>query len=249
MWLLIAHALSLEVGDVPAKTGIDAASGVRHVLNDRMPKKPVESTRERILRAAEGIYAASGFHGMSLRDVTLLAGVNLAAVNYHFGSKDKLIFALADRRLTPINSERLERLDKLRKKHGREPIPVRELVGALIDPMFKALRQGKNTRAITVRLVAQMMIDDPRRFSQIHKTFYKPVLDCYHTELQRTIPQLQSHQVNARFFCAFATVLGIRLMHESMDWFLKIRSEDRQFDILEDEMHAFMLGALTAPAQ
>lgn len=212
-----------------------------------MPKKSPESTRERILCAAERIYAASGFHGMSLRDVTLLAGVNLAAVNYHFGSKDKLIFALADRRLTPINSERLERLDKLRKKHGREPIPVRELVGALIDPMFKALRQGKNTRAITVRLVAQMMIDDPRRFAQIHKTFYKPVLDCYHTELQRTIPQLQSHQVNARFFCAFATVLGIRLMHESMDWFLKIRSEERQFDILEDEMHAFMLGALTGP--
>ena len=50
-----------------------------------MPKKSPESTRERILRAAERIYAASGFHGMSLRDVTLLAGVNLAAVNYHFG--------------------------------------------------------------------------------------------------------------------------------------------------------------------
>ncbi len=211
-----------------------------------MPKKSAESTRERILRAAERIYAASGFHGMSLRDVTLLAGVNLAAVNYHFGSKDKLIFALADRRLTPINSERLERLAKLRQKHAHEPIPVRELVGALIDPMFKALRQGKNNRAIMVRLVAQMMIDDPKRFSQIHKTFYKPVLDCYHDELQRTIPRLTSHQVNARFFCAFATVLGIRLMHESMDWFLKIRSEDKQFELLEEEMHTFFYGALTA---
>jgi AcrR family transcriptional regulator len=213
-----------------------------------MPKKSAETTRERILRAAERIYAASGFHGMSLRDVTLLAGVNLAAVNYHFGSKDKLIFALADRRLTPINTERLERLAKLRERHRPEPIPVGELVGALIDPMFKALRQGRNTRAITVRLVAQMMIDDPQRFAQIHKTFYKPVLDCYHGELQRTIPRLTSHQVNARFFCAFATVLGIRLMHESMDWFLKIRAEDRQFDILEREMHAFLHGAFTAPA-
>ncbi len=211
-----------------------------------MPKKSAENTRERILRAAERIYAASGFHGMSLRDVTLLAGVNLAAVNYHFGSKDKLIYALADRRLTPINSERLERLAKLRAKHAHEPIPVRELVCALIDPMLKALRQGKNNRAIMVRLVAQMMIDDPKRFAQIHKTFYKPVLDCYHDELQRTIPQLTSHQVNARFFCAFATVLGIRLMHESMEWFLKIRSEDRQFDILEEEMHTFLFGAFTA---
>lgn len=214
-----------------------------------MPRKASETTRERILTAAERIYAASGFHGMSLRDVTLLAGVNLAAVNYHFGSKDKLILALADRRLTPINNERLERLAKLREKHGFEAIPVRELVGALVDPMFEALRQGKNNRAIMVRLVAQMMIDDPRRFSHVHKTFYKPVLDRYHDELQRTIPHLTSHQVNARFFCAFATVLGIRLMHESMDWFLKIRSEDRQFQVLEQEMHAFLCGAFTADLQ
>lgn len=211
-----------------------------------MPKKPAETTRERILRAAERIYAASGFHGMSLRDVTLLAGVNLAAVNYHFGSKDKLIHALADRRLTPINVERLACLGKLREKHGRQPIPVRELVGALVDPMFKALRQGRNNRAIMVRLVAQMLIDDPRRFSQLHRVFYKDILDTYHEELQRTLPALSAHQVYARFYCAFCTVLGLRLMHESMEWFLRVRAEDRQFTILEAEMHAFLCGAFTA---
>ncbi len=208
-----------------------------------MPKKSAESTRERILRAAERIYAASGFHGMSLRDVTLLAGVNLAAVNYHFGSKDKLIHALADRRLTPINSERLERLARLRDKHGADAIPLKDLVAALVDPMFKALRQGPDNRAIMVRLVAQMMIDDPKRFSHIHRVFYKDVLDRYHEELQKTIPQLTSHQISARFFCAFCTVLGLRLMHDSMEWFLRVRPENRQFDLLEAEMHSFLLGA------
>lgn len=205
-----------------------------------------DSTRERILRAAERIYAASGFHGMSLRDVTVLAGANLASVNYHFGSKDKLIIALADRRLTPINNERLERLAKLRTKHGAKAIPVSELVAALVDPMFKALRQGRTNRAIMVRLVAQMLIDDPRRFAHVHRTFYKPVLDCYHLELKRSVPGLTSHQVCARFFCAFSTVLGMRLMHESMDWFLKVRSEKRQLEILENELRIFLIGAFTA---
>lgn len=214
-----------------------------------MPKKPAETTRERILRAAERIYAASGFHGMSLRDVTLLAGVNLAAVNYHFGSKDKLIHALADRRLTPINTERLHCLVKLREKHGRQPIPVSALVSALVDPMFKALRQGRNNRAIMVRLVAQMLIDDPRRFSQIHRVFYKDVLDKYHEELQRSLPHLTAHQVYARFYAAFCTVLGLRLMHESMEWFLRVRAETRQLDVLEQEMHAFLGGAFAAPAK
>jgi AcrR family transcriptional regulator len=211
-----------------------------------MPKKSAESTRERILRAAERIYAASGFHGMSLRDVTLLAGVNLAAVNYHFGSKDKLILALADRRLTPINAERIERLEKLRARHGDDPVPVEELVHALVDPMFKALRQGRNNRAIMVRLVAQMMIDDPRRFSQMHRVFYKTILDLYHDELRRTLPHLEAQQIHARFYIAFCSVLGLRLMHESMEWFLRIRSEEKQFDVLEQEMHAFLIGAFRA---
>lgn len=211
-----------------------------------MPKKaPSDSTRERILKAAERIYAASGFHGMSLREVTLLAGVNLAAVNYHFGSKDKLIHAMADRRLTPINTERLERLQKLRHHHGKDPIPVSDLVAGLVDPMFKALRQSKGNRAIMVRLVAQMLIDDPHRFSHIHKVFYQNVIDVYHDELQRTFPGLSTHQVYARFFCAFATVLGLRLMHDSMDWFLRVRSESRQFDLLEEEMTAFLIGGLS----
>lgn len=211
-----------------------------------MPKKSSESTRERILRAAERIYAASGFHGMSLRDVTLLAGVNLAAVNYHFGSKDKLIHALADRRLSPVNEHRLEQLERLSQKHGNEPIPLVDLISALIEPMFKALRQGKNNRAIMVRLVAQMMIDDPRRFSHLHRVFYKDVVDRFHNEMQRTLPHLNSHQISARFFCAFCTVLGLRLMHESMDWFLRTRAEERQFELLEREMRAFMLGAFAA---
>jgi AcrR family transcriptional regulator len=214
-----------------------------------MATKSPESTRERILRAAERIYAASGFHGMSLRDVTVLAGVNLAAVNYHFGSKDKLIFALADRRVTPINLERIERLQKLKEKHGSDPIPLRELVAGLVDPIFKGLRQNRNNRAIMVRLVAQMMIDDPRRFSQIHRVFYKDVLELYHEELQRTLPHLTPHQVHARFFCAFSMVLGIRLLHESMEWFLRIRAEDRQFDLLEQEMHAVLLGAFSAAGE
>lgn len=187
---------------------------------------------------------------MSLRDVTLLAGVNLAAVNYHFGSKDKLILAMADRRIAPINTERMERLSKLRARHGKTPIPLDDLVSALIEPIFRGLRQGgKNNRAIVVRLVAQMMIDDPRRFSQIHRIFYKDVLDCYHEELQRTLPHLAAHQINARFFCAFATVLGLRLMHHSMEWFLKIRAEKRQFDVLEAEMHTFLIGAFTAGSE
>ena len=51
-------------------------------------------TRERILDAAEELFAEHGFEGVSLREITRLAGANVAAVNYHFGSKDRLIDAM-----------------------------------------------------------------------------------------------------------------------------------------------------------
>lgn len=171
-------------------------------------KKSLESTRERILQAAERIYAASGFHGMSLRDVTILAGVNLAAVNYHFGSKDKLIYALADRRLTPVNNERLAHLEKLRKKYGSDPIPAAELVTAIVSPVLHALRQGKSSRAIMVRLAGQLMTDEPHRFIHLHRLFYKEAFEQFVSEFEkayRISPRIKS---TPDFFALSAPFLG-----------------------------------------
>lgn len=218
------------------------------IFKNRVSKKSVESTRERILKAAERIYAASGFHGMSLRDVTLLANVNLAAVNYHFGSKDKLIHALADRRLTPLNAERMAHLEKLREKYGGNPIPIKDLVASLVTPVLKALRQARSTRAVMVRLAGQMMTDEPQRFAHLHRVFYKDIFEQFVSEFVRSLPHLNQHQIYTRFFCAFCTVLGLRLMHESMELFLHVRTESRQIELLDAEMTAFMLGAFTADA-
>ena len=64
------------------------------------------STKERILGAAEVLFAQRGFDGASLRQLTAAAGVNLAAVNYHFGSKDRLVEEVFRRRLDELNSRR-----------------------------------------------------------------------------------------------------------------------------------------------
>src|SRR5205085_2358496 len=64
--------------------------------------KPQHETRTRILDAAEELFMQHGFEGTSMRLLTAKAGVNLAAVNYHFGSKDALIEAVFHRRLDPM---------------------------------------------------------------------------------------------------------------------------------------------------
>src|SRR6195256_6809772 len=75
--------------------------------------KPQHETRTRILDSAEELFMRHGFEGASMRLLTSSAGVNLAAVNYHFGSKDALIEALFRRRLDPMNAARIAELERL----------------------------------------------------------------------------------------------------------------------------------------
>src|SRR5437588_11292962 len=96
-----------------------------------MPSRPVRKalaaeatsadTKTRIHAAAERLFVEHGFEATSLRQLTPAAGVNLAAVNYHFGSKEELFQAVLTRRLDPMNQERIERLEKLEREAGERP--------------------------------------------------------------------------------------------------------------------------------
>src|SRR5690606_36644825 len=81
------------------------------------------STREAILDSAEALFARQGHDGTSMRQITSEAGVNLAAVNYHFGSKEALVQAVLKRRLAVLNHERLRLLDEREARAGGQPRP------------------------------------------------------------------------------------------------------------------------------
>src|SRR5262252_5809342 len=85
----------------------------------KLEREAPVATKDRILDAAEALFMEHGFEATSLRSITAAAGVNLAAVNYHFGSKEELFQAVLTRRLDPMNQERIELLEALE----REPKP------------------------------------------------------------------------------------------------------------------------------
>ena len=80
-------------------------------------------TKNRILAAAEALFMEHGFEATSLRAITTAAGVNLAAVNYHFGSKEELFQSVLSRRLDPMNQERVDLLTRL--EHEAVPETLR----------------------------------------------------------------------------------------------------------------------------
>jgi len=98
------------------------------------------TTKDRILDAAERLFARDGVEPTSLRAITAEAGVNLAAVNYHFQSKEALMHAVIARRIDPINEKRMALLDAIEAEAGDGPLPLDKVLDALIGPVFEMLR-------------------------------------------------------------------------------------------------------------
>jgi AcrR family transcriptional regulator len=92
-----------------------------------------EATRDRVFLAAERLFALNGFQAVSVRDITAEAGVNLAAVNYHFGSKDGLLFEIFRHRSTELNRMRARLLHEATDRAGGTP-SVRAILEAFLTP-------------------------------------------------------------------------------------------------------------------
>lgn len=146
-------------------------------------------TKQRILDAAEELFARNGYHGTSLRTITGLAGVNLAAVSYHFGSKEALIEAVFERRLTPLNSLRTERLEEVRRLAEKEDtIPdVRQALLAFLEPTMEFREAGDGFRNFIV-LVGRVLAEPDETVRMMFVEQIRPVFMFLFDTLCRALP-------------------------------------------------------------
>jgi len=109
------------------------------------------ATKASVFNAAERLFALHGFQNVSVRDITAEAGVNLASVNYHFGSKDALLFEIFRRRTSELNRERARMLHEAGARHNGKP-PVREILEAYFAPPLRWAGPD-NDRRISVQFI------------------------------------------------------------------------------------------------
>ena len=109
------------------------------------------ATKNLVFAAAERLFAVHGFQKVSVRDITAEAGVNLASVNYHFGSKDALLFEIFRRRTAELNRTRARMLHEATDAHDGQP-PVRAILEALIAPPARWL-DPKGDRLISLQFI------------------------------------------------------------------------------------------------
>jgi len=150
-------------------------------------------TRTRILDAAEHLFAERGFRGTSVRAITGLAGANLAAVGYHFGSKAELLAAVIRRVTVPIIAAQGAGLDRLLTRTP-DP-PVAELVAAFAGPLFDKMPAGAEGGARTSRLILTIFGDPAEEMRNWPGPAEDTVRDRYLAAFGRALPSLSPQEL------------------------------------------------------
>jgi AcrR family transcriptional regulator len=152
------------------------------------------TTKEKLLDAAEKLFARKGYHGTSLRTITRAAGVDLALVNYHFGGKLPLFEAVLERRGAMLNEERLRRLAEVRRAAAPAPASTEAVVGAFFDPILDFLEHADRGWHSYFSLLAEVNNSPEWGKRMMGKTFNATVKQFIQA-LMQSLPQAAPEDV------------------------------------------------------
>jgi AcrR family transcriptional regulator len=153
-------------------------------------------TKTSLLDAAERLFAEFGIAGASMRAITRAAGVNLAAVHYHFGSKEGLVRAVFARRLEPLNRDRVERLAALAAT-GRDH-DVTGIVEAFVAPPLRMIGREPGGRAFA-QLLARSVLEPGAGSRELVLEQFEGVIDRFSSALEQALPHLSREEILWRF--------------------------------------------------
>jgi AcrR family transcriptional regulator len=183
-----------------------------------------DQTRSAILSAAERLYAERGFSDVTLRDIVAEANVNLAAVNYHFGSKDELIAELFVTRSIATNRERLRELRAAEEKGGGRA-DIRDILRALVGPPLRGCLGPQNERSTIARFMIRASIESVPPIRRI-KTKEIDHLRKFAAAMKRALPERS--EVELFWGLHFALAMAHHTIRESERL---IRLSDGQCDL------------------
>ena len=156
-------------------------------------------TKKCILDAAEKLFARQGFYATSLRMLTREAGVNLAAVNYHFGTKEELLKAVIERRILPLNRIRLARMGAIKQEAdaaGCAP-ETRDVLLAFFEPTFEFRKSGRGAQDF-ISLIGRALSDPRDTVRNLFLTLVEPVFKLLFELLCESLPSLPENVVYLR---------------------------------------------------
>jgi AcrR family transcriptional regulator len=148
------------------------------------------STRVALLDAAERLFSQSGVEGTSVREIIKAAGVNLGAINYHFGTKDRLALEVFARRIEPVNRERVARLDELEAAAGAAALKLEQILDAFIRPVLESEGQDLKSCEDLMRLISRSFQEPNLEVKRFVEEQFAEVVRRFDSAILRVLPGL-----------------------------------------------------------
>ena len=197
-------------------------------------------TRERLLDAAERLLAAKGFEATSVRDVTAKAKANLAAVNYHFGSKEALVRAVFERRLGEVNRKRLALLHGT----GRRPAPER-ILHAFIAPTFELMKEAPHF----IQLMGRFHAEPDSDMHDFVTSRCREVAEQFKRALTAALPRVPVEDLFWRMHFVMGALVHTWSCHRDLERISGGRCSMKDDGEITRKLIAFGAAGLRAPAR
>ncbi|NMG35047.1 TetR family transcriptional regulator [Azoarcus sp. TTM-91] len=215
-------------------------------MNDSALPRQASETRDRILDAAEALFVEHGLEATSMRMITGRANANLAAVNYHFGSKDALIQEVFRRRLTELNRQRLAALDRLEAEAQGAPLKPSRIVEAFFGTALALAADTEHGGHTFMRLLGRTYTEPNAFVRQFLAEEYAEVLERFLGALYRALADVPREEILWRFHFMMGAMSYAIAGTDALQLFAGT-FDDADPQRLMPRLMSFLLGGLRAP--
>lgn len=202
-------------------------------------------TRDRLLDAAERHFADHGFAGAGLREITADAGANLAAVSYHFGSKEELFVAVVARVMAPINAERLRLLDAAEASAAGRPLEIEALIEIVVGPVLRA--RAESASACSMRVFARFQHEDAELWKRLAEGPLKVIKPRIEAALSRALPSLAPAEIAYRMHFMMGAVKSVAADQHALRAFSGGLCDPGDVERTLRELVRFLAAGMCAP--
>jgi AcrR family transcriptional regulator len=203
-------------------------------------------TKTRILTAAEHLFTARGFSGVTMREVARRAATNVASAHYHFGSKEGLVIEMLRHRIAPINAERLRLLNEAKHDSGGKPLKPIIIFKALLLPIGQAATGDTGPDPRFMQLVGRSFTEPASFLEKVHRRLFRELSDVFMVELRRSHPDAQAEDLFWNLHFVVATMLGALANHRRLVPFSGGLCNDQNVDEMIQRLIVFAAGGFAA---
>ena len=206
-----------------------------------MIETPAPDTRQRILDTAERLFATHGYHPTSLRKITSEAKVNLAAVNYHFGSKVGLLQEVFTRRLIPLNRLRKDRLDEVCTLASEENRPPRidDLLRAFFEPTVLFCTREPGAIYFST-LVGRTLAEPDDQVRNLFMDHLMPIFNLLLDLVQQALPELDRDTLFWRLQFAIGSTTHTMRLYGKLQQLQNTQTEPLPIEALLEQLLQFI---------